>query len=87
MVVKETYLLNDGSKQIVITPFRDWADIARLGLFKLLGDIEDMCVLMTGQEKENWTDGERRIFDRIRKKLLNRAGAIGRLPETLEDEE
>lgn len=57
-----------------------------MDMFRLLGDIEDMCVLMTGQEKENWTDGERRMFERIRKKLLNRAGAIGRLPETLMEE-
>lgn len=75
--------MNDGSQQVVDTPFRDWADITRLDLFRLLGNIEDLCVLMTGQEKENWTDGERRLFDRIRKQLLNRAGAIGRLPDTL----
>lgn len=29
MVVKETFLLNDGGKQVVTTPLRDWADMAR----------------------------------------------------------
>ena len=77
MIVKETFLLNDGSKQVVTTPLRDWADMTRLDLFRALGDIEDMCVLMTGQEKENWTDGERRMFERIRKKLLNIRDVLG----------
>lgn len=41
MIVRETFLMNDGSVQTTDTPFKDWADLARLDLFKLLGDIED----------------------------------------------
>lgn len=82
MVVKETFISRGGTKQVVETPFKDWAMMTQMDLFRVLNEIDDLCVLMTGQEKEAWTDDEFAAYDRIRRKILNRAGSIARLPET-----
>lgn len=58
-----------------------------MDLFRALGEIEELCEMMTGQSKGDWDDDELLAFERVRRRILNRAGAIGRLPDNLIKEE
>lgn len=78
MYVKEILTLRSGGKQTVTTPFPDYCDHLKVDVFKALGDIESMCEMMTGQRREDWTEDENAAYDRVRTKLLNLAGALGR---------
>lgn len=39
-----------------------------MDLFRTLEEIEELCVMMTGQEKADWAEDERNLFERIRKR-------------------
>lgn len=78
MIVKEILATRSGGKQVIMTPFNDYCDHLKVDVFKVLGDVETMCELMTGQCRNDWTDNEIEAYDRVRSRLLNLAGAVAR---------
>ena len=66
----------------------DYTDMLRLDLLRLITDVEDLVYEMNGQKsKEEWTDASYTAFCKIRHKLLDKAGEIGRMPENMADYE
>ena len=78
MIVRETCRMKSGGEQIVMTPFGDYCEHLKVDLFKVLGEIENVCEIMTGQQRCDWTEEETAAYDRIRSGLLNVAGSIAR---------
>lgn len=69
---------------------RDYTDMLRLDLLRLIGDVESVAEAATGTVvKEDWPDDVARLFLYVKHKLLDKAGEIGRLPDNLiiDDEE
>lgn len=63
---------------------RDYTDMIRLDLLRLIGDVEDACEAATGKtSKEDWPDAVMEAFLHIKHKLLDKAGEIGRLPDNI----
>lgn len=63
---------------------RDYTDMLRLDLMRLIGDVEDMCEAATGTPyKEDWSNTVMERFLHIKHRLLDKAGEIGRLPDNL----
>lgn len=50
---------------------------------RVITDVESLVYQLTGMSREQWDDETWGIFTRIRHKLLDKAGEIGRLPENL----
>ena len=60
---------------------RDYADMLRLDLMRLITDVENLCEAATGiPYKEDWPEDVMKTFLHIKHKLLDKAGEIGRLP-------
>lgn len=62
---------------------RDYADMLKTDLHRVISDMEALIYLATGQPREAWDDETWSAFSRLRHKLLDKAGEIGRLPESL----
>lgn len=63
---------------------RDYCDMLREDLLRLITDVEDMTYELTGNKsKEEWPDEAWAAFCKIKHKLLDKAGDIGRLPENV----
>lgn len=78
MKVREVIRTKSGGEQIVVTPFADYCENLKGDIFRILGDIESVCVMMTGQPRPDWTEQEGAAFERIRTRLLNVAGSVSR---------
>lgn len=67
---------------------RDYTDMLRLDLLRLIGDVESTVEAATGTVvKEDWPGDVNRLFLYVKHKLLDKAGEIGRLPDNLIIEE
>ena len=67
--------------------FEDYTQMIRLDLLKIITDIEDLIYDTTdGKLKHEWPDTVMQSFNRIKHRLLDKAGEIARLPETLQIE-
>lgn len=65
----------------------DYATMLGLDLKRIITDIEDMVYLLNGNKsKDDWTEDEIRSFNKIKHKLLDKAGEIERLPHSIYDE-
>lgn len=63
---------------------KDYTDMMRNDLLKVISDIEDAFYVATGNRyKDEWPDDVWSSFTRIKHKLLDKAGDIGRLPDNL----
>lgn len=63
---------------------QDYADMLRNDLLKVITDIEDVLYTATGNKvKDEWPDEVWGEFTRIKHKILDKAGDIGRLPDNL----
>lgn len=49
----------------------------------MITDVESLVYQLTGKPREQWDDETWSTFTRIRHKLLDKAGEIGRLPENI----
>lgn len=62
----------------------DYTDMLRIDLLRLITDVEEMAYELNGNKpKEQWSDETWGLFCRIKHKLLDKAGDIGRLPSNL----
>lgn len=62
----------------------DYTDMMRNDLLRVITDIEDAFYIATGNKgKDEWSDEVWGAFTRIKHKLLDKAGDIGRLTNNL----
>jgi hypothetical protein len=65
-------------------PLKDYTDMLSLDLKRIITDIEDLVYMATGSKsKADWPESELLAFEKIKHKILDKAGEIGRLPENI----
>lgn len=63
---------------------KEYTEMLRADLLRVITDIEDLCYEANGnQPKEDWSEETFSGFNRIKHKLLDKAGDVGRIPENL----
>lgn len=63
---------------------REYTEMLRADLLRVITDAEDLCYAASGNAaKEDWPDDLFTGFNKIKHKLLDKAGDIGRLPDNL----
>lgn len=63
---------------------RDYTDMLKMDMLHLVEDVEDLVLIANGNKpKDEWNDDTWTAFQRIRHKLLDKAGAVGRLPDNM----
>lgn len=63
---------------------KEYTDMLRVDLLRLVTDVEELCYAVNGnKDKEEWSDETFDAFNKIKHKLLDKAGDIGRLPENI----
>lgn len=66
----------------------DYTDMVSLELKRIITDIEDLMYMENGnRSKDEWGEAEVIQFNKIKHKILDKAGEIQRLPETIFDAE
>ena len=64
--------------------FMEYTEMLRTDLLRLVTDIEDLCYAVNGNKsKEEWSDETFAAFNKIKHKILDKAGDIGRLPANI----
>lgn len=62
----------------------DYTAMLKTDLMRIIGDVEDLCYAVNDNRcKGEWSDESWTAFCRIKHKLLDKAGDIGRLPENI----
>lgn len=62
----------------------EYTEMLRTDLLRLVTDIEDLCYAANkNKPKEEWSDETFSAFNKIKHKLLDKAGDIGRIPENM----
>lgn len=62
----------------------DYTSMLKADLLRLITDVEDLCFEVNGNRpKEEWSDESWSAFCKIKHKLLDKAGEIGRLPANI----
>lgn len=62
----------------------EYTDMLRQDLLRLITDVENLCYIANeNKSKADWSDQTFDEFSRIKHKLLDKAGDIGRLPENI----
>ena len=62
----------------------EYTDMLRQDLLRLVTDVENLCYMANeNKSKSEWSDQTFEEFCRIKHKLLDKAGDIGRLPENI----
>ena len=86
LVVKVTYLDASLKPRYCKTyPLREYTDQLQEDLRRVITDVEDLCYLANdNKEKDEWSDATFSLFNKIKHKLLDKAGDIGRLPSNLD---
>lgn len=63
---------------------QDYAEAMRSDLQSLVGEVETLGYIANGgKPKEEWSDESFAVFTRVKHKLLDKAGEIGRLTSNL----
>lgn len=66
----------------------EYTEMLRADLLRMITDIEDTMYAVNGnRQKSEWSDETWAAFCRIKHKLLDKAGDIGRLPQTIFERE
>ena len=67
-----------------IYPIEDYTAMLRNDLLRLITDIEDAFYIASGDKsREEWPDDVWSAYLRIKHKILDKAGDIGRLPRNI----
>lgn len=67
---------------------KEYTEMLRTDLLRLITDVEDLCYSVNDNKpKEEWTDETFAGFSKIKHKLLDKAGDVGRIPDNLTTEE
>ena len=62
----------------------DYTEMLRSDLLRLISDVEDLVYIATGNKpKDDWPDELWSSFHKIKHKILDKAGDIGRLPNNI----
>lgn len=62
----------------------EYTEMLRVDLLRVVTDVETLCYIANNNlPKEEWTDETFEEFNRIKHKLLDKAGDIGRLPQNI----
>lgn len=62
----------------------EYTDMIRVDLLRLITDIENMCYIQnSGEDKSNWPAETLEEFNKIKHKILDKAGDIGRIPQNI----
>ena len=62
----------------------EYTEMLRTDLLRLVTDVEELCYAANcNKPKEEWTDETFSGFSKIKHKLLDKAGDVGRIPENL----
>lgn len=65
-------------------PLKEYTDLLRADLLRLIGDVEDAIYSATGcRQKDEWPDETWARFCKIKHKLLDKAGDVSRLADNL----
>lgn len=57
-----------------------------LDLKRIITDVEDLAYMINGNTvKEEWNEAELILFNKIRSKILDKAGELGRLSDNIYD--
>ena len=65
-------------------PLRDYTDMLKNDLLRLITDLEDVFYMVNDNKpKEEWSDSTWAAFSKLKHKILDKAGAISRLPDGL----
>lgn len=82
ILVKVTYRDKDLQPTYTRTySLQEYAEAIRSDLQSLVGDVETLgYIANNNKSKEEWSDESFSVFTRIKHKLLDKAGEIGRLP-------
>lgn len=69
-------------------PLSDYAEGLSIDIKRIVSDVEDLVYLANGNKpKEEWSEGELIAFNKIRAKLLDKAGEISRIQDNIQDKE
>jgi len=85
ILVKVTYRDKDLQPTYTKTyTLSEYADAMRSDLQSLVGEVETLGYIANkNKPKEEWDDDSFAVFTRIKHKLLDKAGEIGRLPANM----
>lgn len=62
----------------------EYTEMLRADLLRIVTDVENLCYIANdNRPKEDWSDETFEEFSRIKHKLLDKAGDIGRLPSNI----
>ena len=62
----------------------EYTDMLRADLLRIVTDVENLCYAANNNlPKEDWDEGTFEEFNKIKHKLLDKAGDIGRLPSNI----
>ena len=65
----------------------EYTGMLRADLLRLITDIEDLVYEMNGNKpKREWSDTSWAAFQKVKHKMLDKAGEIGRLAENIQEE-
>lgn len=69
-----------------VYPLEDYAEMLSMDLKRIITDVEDLIYTMNDNlPKEEWGSAEISAFTKIRSKILDKAGEVGRLSECIFD--
>ena len=63
---------------------REYTEMLHSDILKVITDVENLGYIANDdKEKSEWSDETFRLFSRIKHKLLDKAGEIGRIPDNI----
>ena len=61
-----------------------YTDMIRADILRLITDVENLCYDQnSGNDKSKWPEATLEDFNKIKHKMLDKAGDIGRIPENI----
>ena len=61
-----------------------YTDMLRADILRLITDVENLCYVQNGgEDKSNWPAATLEEFNKIKHKMLDKAGDIGRIPQNI----